>query len=164
MRKASQVTRFKVASKYKKLVMSTRYKRSPYTARVLLHSRTSLRAATLKEVERSISREVHNICSRKHGSSVLRSSTNAAITHFNWSHVIREVKAQAPTLHSLIKSAISRRGKRLHESAIGMTSAVLLKHRSRCLCLPQAVISVVLYAGHCSKQVNIIPMHRSYYY
>ena len=133
--------------------MSTRYKKSPYTARVLFHPQTSLRATTLKQVQHSIQREIHKICSRKYGDSVLRSTTNAAVLHFSWAHVIRELKSQAPTLHSFIRSAMSKRGKRLHPYAIGMNASLLLKHRSKHLCLSQAVILIVMYAGHCSKQV-----------
>lgn len=38
--------------------------------------------------------------------------------------------------------------------ALGMTGSLLLKARNKHLALPQAVISVVMYAGHCSKQVS----------
>ena len=77
------MTKFRVGSKYKPLVMSTRYKKSPYTARTILHPKTTLRNATLAQVNRLVKREVHLICSRKHGDSVLRLSDMNAVKSFH---------------------------------------------------------------------------------
>lgn len=153
-RKRNKITRFCVDTKYKRLVMSTRYKKSPYTARVMLHPSTSLRAATLRHMCQAIRREIHVICSRKYGDSVLRLTSPAAVTQFSWKPVIQELKSQAPTLHSFIHSALAKRGRRVRPFAVGMAGSLLLKYRNQFLALPQAVISVVMYAGHCSKQVS----------
>lgn len=106
-RGSKKVTKFRVDKKYKRLVMSTRYKKSPYTARVMLRPHTTLRLATLNQVNHVVRREIRKICSRKSGDSVLRLSKNiAAITGFSWGPVIRELKLHAPTLLAIIRSAI----------------------------------------------------------
>ena len=129
--------------------MSTRYKKSPYTARVMLHPNTSLRAATVHQICKAVQREIHMLCSRKYGDSVLRETSSTAVTNFSWASIVQELKSQAPTLYTLIKS-----GCRVPTHALGMTGSLLLKARNKHLALPQAVISVVMYAGHCSKQVS----------
>ena len=148
------MTRFNVASKYKRLVMSTRYKKSPYTARVMLRPQSSLRVTELQQLCNSMRREVHKICSRKHGDSILRSISSASVTHFSWQSILQEIKSRAPTLYFLIKSIISKQEKQLPQFTVGIIAGVLLKHRNKHLCLPQALISVVMYAGHCSKEVS----------
>lgn len=144
-------TKFRVASKYKKLVMSTRYRKSPYTARVMLKS---LRMPTLVQVNRSVRQEIKRICSRKSGDSVLRLSSILAVTNFSWGPVMKELKLQAPTMYSLINSALSSRKCKAKKSAVGVNASILLKTRNKDIALFQAVVSVVMYAGHCSKQVS----------
>lgn len=133
--------------------MSTRYKKSPYTARVMLCPRTSLRAATLCQANLAVQREVHGLCLRRCGDSRFRLSMPSSVTKFSWVHIVDELKARAPVLYSILKASLSERGRIIPKSAIGIAASVLLKHRNRQLAFIQAVISIVMYAGHCSKQV-----------
>lgn len=133
--------------------MSTRYKKSPYTARVMLRPLTSLRAATLSQVHLAVQREVHNLCLRRCGDSGFRLSEPSSVTKFSWVHIVDELKALAPVLYSFIRASLAKRGRIVPKSAVGICASVLLKHRNRQLAFVQAVISIVMYAGHCSKQV-----------
>ena len=153
-RESAKVTNFRVSSKYKRLVMSTRYKRSPYTARVMLRPATTLREATLKQVHQTVQKEMHTICSRKYGDSVLRLNSIAAVTQFSWKPFLQELKKQAPTLYSFIRSAVAKRQCNTSHFALGMNASILLKHRNKHLALAQAVTSVIMYSGHGSKQVS----------
>lgn len=127
--------------------MSTRYKKSPYTAKVMLKASTSLRSATLKQVHQAILKEFCTICSRKHGDSTLRLSTV-----FSWGPVITELKAHAPTLYSIIQAALAKHGK-VKDFAVGVNASSILKMKNKDMGLFQGVVSLVMYAGHCSKQV-----------
>ena len=157
VRGTSKVTNFRVNSKYKRLVMSTRYKRSPYTAKTVLRQQ-SLRAATLTEVYRTVQHEIHSICMRKYGDSVLRLLRNASnsskVCNFSWVELLKEFKTKAPTLMSFVRAALARRGRKVPRYAVGACVSVLLKNRNKNLALVQAVTSIVMYAGHCAKQVN----------
>ncbi len=85
---------------------------------------------------------------------MLRLSTIGAVTNFSWGPVLQELKVQAPTLSSFIRSALSKRGCKVRRYAVGMSASLLLKSRNKHLALGQAVISVAMYAGHCSKHVS----------
>lgn len=152
-----KVRQFRVSSKYKRLVMSTRYNMSPYTARTMLRS-SPLRRTTVKQICRVIQREVHQLCSIKYGASVLRDTSPAAISTFSWKPFIAELKLHAPCLYAVVKAAIGRPKKTADSSAIGISAAVMLKRRSRVLSQAQAVTSVLLYAGHCSKRVGFFAL------
>ena len=141
-------------SKYKRLVLSTRYNKSPYTARVMLSKTGSLHLAAQKQICRNICREVHLLCSIKNGGSILRNTSPAALANFSWKLFIAELKSQAPTLYAIVKSAVTKPQKSPNLNSVGIIAAVLLNCRSRVLSQVQAVVSILLYAGHCSKQVT----------
>lgn len=90
------------------------------------------------------------------------SSSSVALVYqsknsIKWSKFISAVSTCAPTLLSLLTSATKTRGPRCNQSAvIGMCFALLLKHRNPKLNLVQKIISLILYAGHCSKQVAML--------
>lgn len=67
---------------------------------------------------------------------------------------MKELKSRAPTLLSFFKISLAKRGRKVPNYAVGMSASVLLKNRNKNLSLVQAVVSVVMYAGHCSKQVS----------
>lgn len=139
--------------------MSTRYKKSPYTARVMLNPQSSLRAATIKQVLQAVQREIHNVCLRKHRDSLLRQTNYFAMKRFSWKRIIHELNSHAPILVSFVKSALAKCGRKVPRYAVGVCASVLLKNRNRNLALIQAMISVVMYAGHCSKQVCELPIY-----
>ena len=147
-------------SKYKRLVLSTRYNKSPYTSRVVLRS-TPLRRNTINNVSGILKNEAHQLCTTKHGSSILRNTSSKDLTSFTWKQVVHEQKLCAPVLYKFLKAVVVRKGKCVAKprikkkgaSSVGIAASVLLKCRNKFLCQIQSVISVLLYAGHCSKQV-----------
>ena len=62
----------------------------------------------------------------------------------------------APTLFSLLRSALRTKTSRRNEGMIIVVIAgIISKHRRSCCSLVQQMVSLVLYAGHASKQVSI---------
>lgn len=75
---------------------------------------------------------------------------------FKWSELLTIVSKSAPNLFTLLSFATKTHGARTNRSAvIGMCFALLLKHRNPQLNLIQKIVSLILYAGHCSKQVRL---------
>ena len=155
--------KFNVKSKYKRLVMSTRYNKSPYTSQVVLRS-TPLRRNTINNVSRILKKEAHQLCTIKHGASIIRNTSPTDLTSFSWKQIIHELKLSAPTLYKFLKAVVIRKGKGValstvknkkhrSNSSVGMAASLLLKCRNKFMTLAQSVISILLYAGHCSKQV-----------
>ena len=65
-----------------------------------------------------------------------------------------EMESKAPTLLSLLKQCLLTRKPRKHtEDVIVMIATIFCKHRRPSACQLQRAISLILYAGHSSKQV-----------
>lgn len=78
----------------------------------------------------------------------------SAITKFTWGSILRELHLEFPTLYSFLRAVLFRRKCNLHHRNVGMSACLLLKSRNKHLGLVQGVISLVMYAGHSSKQVG----------
>lgn len=69
----------------------------------------------------------------------------------------REISTRAPVLLRILTAATKTRKDRPNQfTVIGMCFALILKHRNPSLNLIQKIISLILYAGHSSKQVCLI--------
>ena len=147
---------FKVASRFKKVVESTRYKSSPYTARTAIKAPT-IRKAILKHMSQKIHLECKSLCSTSM-KSVLRSGSAGDVKNFQWDTITKELRNRAPTLYSALYAACrhSRKDKRKQSRCIiPLAASLLLKRRNQFLCRAQKVLSTILYAGHCSKMVSV---------
>lgn len=70
--------------------------------------------------------------------------------------LLEAVQENAPTLFPLLQSCIPTATSLNHKAITGMCVAILTKARCSSACLAQKSVSLVLYAGHCSKQVGVI--------
>ena len=147
-----------MSKKYKKVVQSIRYKHSPYTARTVLKT-TPLRKAVVSQLASTIKRECSQLCSR-HGDSVLRFLSVLELRDFKWKMLIRELKKKAPCV---LRAAAESKRFLPSESIVGMAASMLLYGRNSQLCIPQAVNSIVLYIGHCSKMVCLLLLFMQFY-
>lgn len=77
-----------------------------------------------------------------------------SLRKFAWGDVVNKLKNLAPTLFRVIMALCSSK-RRCNQSIGGMAATVLLKGRNKHICLTQSVLSVLLYAGHCSKMVSV---------
>ena len=72
----------------------------------------------------------------------------------NWKQVEREMAMRCPLLLRILTAATRTRSERANRTTtIVMCFAVIVKHRNPNVNLLQKIISLILYAGHCSKQV-----------
>ena len=138
--------RFTVPSRFKKIVQSTRYKSSPYTARTVLRSR-NFRKPVFKSINKRINQEC-KVISKRSLISPFRLKSMKSLKSFKMRLLVKFFKRKAPYLSRCLKAAANG------ESNVVTTAAsILLKARNNDLCSLQAVISIIMYAGHCSKQV-----------
>lgn len=160
MAKAGQrrpVRIFRVARRFRPMVESIRYKNSPYTARTAFRAPT-IRKALLRQMSKRIRQECKSLCSKKSQKSILRRGSVDDVKNFKWKRLCRELRQRAPTLYHALKAACDRPGKRRatcisSKRVLPMAAAVLLRGRNQFLCMPQTIISTILYTGHCSKMV-----------
>ena len=86
--------------------------------------------------------------------SFLRSQLKEDLKEFQWSRLHAELSSKAPILQSILTAATKTRVPRPNvHIVVGTCVAILLKHRNPKMSLLQKLISLVLYAGHTSKQV-----------
>lgn len=86
--------------------------------------------------------------------SCLRSQTMESLQNFSWSCLIEEMDEHSPILLYILQACTKTTTERKNVSCIiGACAAILLKHRNNKMSLFHKVISIILYSGHCSKQV-----------
>lgn len=110
----------------------------------------------VKCIAKEMKYELQKLCSDNF-SSVLTSQSIDNITNFNWSLLINEADRVMSTLMQVLSTCTQTHSPRLSTQAvIGTIISILAKHRQPHSCLLQKVISLLLYAGHCSKKVTLI--------
>ncbi len=118
-------------------------------AKHAVHDRR-IRGFILANMSKVRKNEIRQLCSE----SVLLRSTKEDLCSFSWSHVCEELNRRAPCILSLLKSCIPESSP-FDKQAIACTClAILVKARRQSACLVQKVVSLILYAGHTSKQVS----------
>ena len=99
-------------------------------------------------------REVRNEIRSMSSESFLSSQSNELLKDFQWDRLLAELSCKAPVLLEILHEATKTRVPRSNSHlVIGTCAAILLKHRNAKMSLLQKIISLVLYAGHASKQV-----------
>lgn len=111
--------------KYKKVVQTLWYKKSPYTARTILKT-TPLRKTVLSQLTTTTRRECSQICSCKRGDSVLCFLSVLELQDFRWRMLTRELKKKAPTLLSVLHTAAESKCFLPPEAIVGMATSMLL--------------------------------------
>ena len=146
---------FRVARRFKPIVKSIRYKNSPYTACKAFRVPT-FHKALLRQMSKKINQECKSLCSTKDRKSIVRKGSIDDIKNFKWKELSREIHLCAPTLYHALKVACQHQGSRGKNKRhiLSMAAAVLLRGRNKFLCVPQTVISTILYTRHCSIRVR----------
>lgn len=86
--------------------------------------------------------------------SILRHNSKEQLLRFKWKDVNLEMKEHAPILLSLLHAAThTRRSRPNQEAEIAMRTAMLCKHWRPEMTATHKTLSLILYAGHASKQV-----------
>ena len=92
-------------------------------------------------------------------SSILRKRSPDAIKSFTWADFIQEMD---PVFCQILKECVHRKRSKPSKqgtsyavddaAVIGMSAAILLRHRNTHMNLVQRIISTLLYGGHAPKQ------------
>ena len=105
-------------------------------------------------IGKEVAKELKNMASTK-AESVLQSQDVAQLKLFSWDVLLNELSEVAATLKQILTCATKTRVTRSNTNAvIGICSAILLNHRNPNMNLMQKIISLILHAGHSSKQVQ----------
>ena len=98
--------------------------------------------------------ELKKICSESHD-SILRMKSKTALEYFTWERVWVELQDNAPILVLFLLQLVPplKREKEEVKRAICVCMSILLKLRCDKVNIVQAVISLILTAGHATKQV-----------
>ena len=107
----------------------------------------------LRGIGALIRNEMKSMCSDR-VNSLLRSTDIKDLHEFTWDQLLTELRENAPIFLRVLNAAIETRLPRRNTSGVvGVCAAILLKHRFSKMCLGQKILSLILYAGHSSKQV-----------
>ena len=110
----------------------------------------------MKKISFVLKKEIKMMCSKRVG-SILCSDSLHTLTTFKWADLLNELNIHAPTLTTFLHACTETKTfRRNRESTIGVCAAVLLKHREQKMDLFQKIISIIMKAGHCGKQVYVI--------
>ena len=120
------------------------------TAVVRLMSSDSSRVLVLSEIGKIVQKEI-KLCSNNYH-SIIREHSPTALEYFSWRTIILEVMHKAPTLYTIIdKCLMSSNESSRH--LLCVVASVVLKSRNPHMCMVQAMVSILMYAGHAGKQV-----------
>ena len=132
-------------------------------ARLVGHGNTSianfifkhlpLKNKVLKVVQNVVSTETNTICSDRH-KSIVHDKSQDVLDNFSLEPLWSELSTTAPVLLSILKGWIRKADPEHTKPIICTCAAILLKllHNTK-LCQFRPVISLLLHAGHASKQV-----------
>lgn len=97
--------------------------------------------------------EVQALCSDQVDSTLNHSSRDDLIS-LKWSDIYDEMQKHTPILLEILLAATTTRCPRPNrELLISMCGAMICKLRRPQMCTAQKILSLILYAGHASKQV-----------
>ena len=114
----------------------------------------SARKAVLKVMGQTLRNEVASLCSTKSRSVLAQSPKKIIDFQGVVDGLMAEMESRAPTLLSLLQWASQTKRPRSNTKLIiAMITSLLCKHRKSSVCQFQRIVSLVLYAGHSSKQV-----------
>lgn len=120
-------------------------------------SNTSLRPELVTAICGTVRAEIKHVCSNAHD-SILRLKSKTALEHFTWETVWAELQQNTPTLMALLLGLLpaSKCEREDVRPAMCLCASILLKLRNDKVNLIQSVISLVLKAGHATKQVCLV--------
>ena len=112
-----------------------------------------LKSYVVELIGKEVAKELKNMSSTK-ASSVLQSQDVTQLKLFSWDVLLNELSDVAATLKKILICATKARATRSNTNGvIGICSAILLNYRNPRMNLIQKIISLILHAGHSSKQV-----------
>ena len=107
----------------------------------------------LTKVGMLIKQEISTLCSDNVYSVF---SNIESLSSFSWEKVMQEAEKYAPSFLKILLTALwkEKESNCVHHIA-GLVLSIFCCFRRRSRNTVQRIISIILYAGHCSKQVNV---------
>ena len=128
---------------------------------------SEVREELLQHFLRLINGECMMLC-RKSSPSKFRHIPVDQFDDFEWKEFMDELESNSPLLLKVLSTVAIRSDPRYKNTpksekypGIVTAAAVLLKQRNREMCGIPSLISLLMYSGHCEKQVH---NHENYYY
>ena len=107
----------------------------------------------IKKICKKVQLEIEALCSDRVDSTLKHHSREELLT-FKWSNIYNELERHTPILLQVLLAATMTRCPRTNrEAVISMCAAMVCKLRRPQLSAAQKTLSLILYAGHASKQV-----------
>ena len=118
-----------------------------------------VRQHIIRKIGKTVRGEIAKLCSKS--VTVLHKKKVNSFMEFSWSVILEEMRDHTPVLLEILKQSTSTARPRPNRHLIiAMCVAMLCKLRNSDMSLVHQVISLILYAGHSSKQV--CPYNYSY--
>lgn len=115
----------------------------------------------IRKVANIVHHEIVSLCSDRVHSSLLNPSTES-LENFSWEALYTELNSICPVLTQILKMGMRiKQPRHNHKSIISLCISMMCNYRHRSMSLPQQIISVLLYSGHCSKEVCTISLIES---
>ena len=116
----------------------------------------TLRPELVTAMCRTVGAEIKCVCSDS-CDSILRMKNKRALEHFTWETVWSELEQKTPTLTAILLELVPTfKRESEHIKPLSLCASILLKLRNDKVNLVQSVISLVMKAGHASKQVCLL--------
>ena len=92
----------------------------------------------------------------KKANSILRNKTKAGLLSFSWDKVWKELEMHAPIFLGLLEAILRGKTAKISRTQpiVCMVVAIMAKYINSRMNVVQSYISLLLHAGHCSKQVK----------
>lgn len=113
-----------------------------------------IRCHLLKILHTTLRKEIGTMCSDQTNSLLLDQSPDCLL-EFKWDQLQSELGMHSPTLNSLLHACFSTRVPRENKAyLVCLCAALMLKNRRPSMSLLHKIVSLILFSGHCSKQVK----------
>ena len=112
----------------------------------------------VSKLGKMVQMEIKKLCSDDI-STMLLNARSVELTSFSWESLLSEARTIAPTLSCLLDFSTRKKTSRSNHTSnalIGFILSLLAKYNRPRVCLIQKIISIILNAGHTSKQVNLL--------
>ena len=111
-----------------------------------------LHGLVVRAISKEVQGELKEICSDNYD-TILRMKYKVALENFTWSRVWKELQSKTPTLLEILSGGCSNGPV---QPDVCTCASILMKRRNPKVNLVQAMVSVVLKAGHANTQVCVV--------
>ena len=110
----------------------------------------------LKAVGKIVHNEVKHLCSNT-TQSILKCNSLEMLKSFSWGSLKSELSSNAPVLKAILEATgVKSKNRPNFDAVVCLCVALLARNRNPSMNLTAKVLSMILYAGHSSKEVCVV--------